>query len=75
MLLKKKTVEAMEEVEEQDQQQYQDEEAQEKQEEATYTRIEELEKMGISKTDIDKLKTKNFFTVESIAYVPKKKIY
>ncbi|KAI8085884.1 DNA repair protein RAD51 [Gilbertella persicaria] len=41
-------------------------------EDAGYLRISKLEECGISATDVKKLKDAGFYTVESIAYAPKK---
>ena len=46
----------------------------EEEQEKSYMDISELEQMKISSTDIKKLKDANFFTVESIAYTPKKQL-
>lgn len=50
----------------------QQEEQSEQQQEDPYQKIDELESQGISATDIKKLKAEGYYTVESVAYTPKK---
>ncbi|ETO11417.1 DNA repair protein RAD51 [Reticulomyxa filosa] len=41
---------------------------------SSYTKIEELQKFSISGTDIKKLREQGFYTVESVAFAPKKQL-
>jgi len=52
----------------------QPEEVQSGERENCFTKIDELQKFGISVADINKLREKGYFTVESVAYAPKKQL-